>query len=412
MKSGAATIDLPQATGQGFDEAAATQLLAAARALRPLLEANAPRHEKDGELSPDVVAALVAGGFWKMAVPRRWGGLSLSANAMAQVAAELAKGDPATAWVIGVMNSAVWLTSLLPDATQREIFANGVPRVSSVGGPPGKAVSTEGGYIVNGRWGYGSGSHHADYIYCTITEPDGGTGPGGAFIAPASELTIDRTWNVAGMQGSGSDTIVATDLFIPTQRVYLMSNGLAGNRMPGQVCNGEVTDCWPVFPLLRSKALGVLVGIAEAILEAVTEDGGARPILYTSYQHKIDSPVFRAGVGKAAAQIRAARHLMNNSTSLLDTAAIEGREATYQERGDSRGDAAMAVDLLMEAVDRLMNLAGSSSFALSNKTQRYWRDFSVGSRHAVLLPETGYEVAGGVLLGLAPDKNVVMPDFI
>src|SRR3546814_4169169 len=172
---------------------------------------------------------------------------------MAQVAAEIAKGDPASAWVIGVMNSAVWLTSLLPDVAQREVFANGVPRVSSVGGPPGKAVSVDGGYIINGRWGYGSGSHHADYIYCAITEPDGRQGPGGAFIAPAGDYKIDRTWNVAGMQGSGSDTIVATDLFVPTHRVYLMSNGMVGNRLAGQVCNGEVTGRWPVFPLLRDR---------------------------------------------------------------------------------------------------------------------------------------------------------------
>src|SRR3546814_14083898 len=69
----------------------------------------------------------------------------------------------------------------------------------------------------------------------------------------SGDYKTDRTWNVAGRQGSESDTIFATDLFVPTHRVYLMSNGMVGNRLAGQVCNGEVTDRWPVFPLLRDR---------------------------------------------------------------------------------------------------------------------------------------------------------------
>jgi 3-hydroxy-9,10-secoandrosta-1,3,5(10)-triene-9,17-dione monooxygenase len=396
----------------GFNMEAGMMLLQKAKELRPLLAKHAAQHEDAGELSTEVVETLAAAGFWKMAVPRRWGGLCISSNMMAQIAGELAKGCPSTAWVIGVMNSGVWLTSLLPDAAQRAVFANGIPRVSSVGGPPGIAKSTEGGYTINGRWGYGSGSHHAEWIYCAISEPDGGQGPGGGFAAPASDFKIERTWRVAGMKGTGSDTIVAKDLFVPAERVYLMKNGMVGNRMPGQKLSGSITDRWPVFALLRSKALGVLVGIAEGLLEQLLSDKGKRPILYTTYAQKIDSAVFRAGMGKAAAQIRAARHLMDHSTNTLDAAALQNREPTYEERGRSRGDAAMAVDLLMNAVDSLMNLAGSGSFALESNIQRYWRDFSVGSRHAVLLPEMGFEASGGILLGLEPDKNIAPPDFI
>jgi alkylation response protein AidB-like acyl-CoA dehydrogenase len=404
--------DVDTATDNGFDAQAGRMLLEKAKALRPLLAKHAPQHEEKGELSQEVVETLAAAGFWKMAVPRRWGGLSIASNMMAQIAAELAKGCPSTAWVIGVMNSGVWLTSILPDAAQRAVFANGIPRVSSVGGPPGVARSTEGGYIINGRWGYGSGSHHAEWMYCVIGEPDGGQGPGGGFVAPISDFKIEHTWRVVGMKGTGSDTLIAKDLFVPSDRVYLMKNGLVGNRMPGQKLCAAVTDRWPVFALLRSKALGVLVGIAEGLLEQVIADKGKRPILYTTYTRKIDSAVFRAGVGKAAAQVRTARHLMDHSTSTLDEAALENREPTYEERGRSRGDAALAVHLLMEAVDSLMNLAGSSGFALESSTQRYWRDFSVGSRHAVLLPDMGFEVSGGILLGLEPEKNIAPPDLI
>lgn len=405
----AATTIVPE---EGFSEAQDQALIDKAKALRPLLARFAQQHENQGELSPEVVQALDEGGFWKMAVPRRWGGLCTSAYTMARVAAELAKGCPSSAWVIGVMNSGIWLVSLMPDALQEDIFANGVPRVSSVGVPKGKARKVDGGYLVSGRWGYGSGSHHAQWLHCPIGEPDGGEGPGGLFIAPQADMSIVSTWDVAGMKGTGSDTIVAEDLFVPEHRVVLFKNGGMGPERPGAQHTGEVSDYWAMMPLLRAKGLGVLVGTVEALLECALGDNSDRLLVHTKYAHKRDSQVFQEQIGQSAAEIRAAGMLMDNTTRSLDVAALERRATTYDERVANRGDAALSVTLLGRAADRLMDLMGSSGFSTSNPAQRYWRDFSTGSRHAVTLPSVGYEVFGRAQLGFPIEDNITLPDFI
>lgn len=407
-----ATSPLANHVEVGFSAEADEQMIANARSLVPLLAQHAQQHEDEGQLSPEVVSALSEAGFWKMAIPRRWGGLSISANAMARAAGELAKGCPSSAWVIGVMNSNGWLVSLMPDAIQEEVFAKGVARISGVGSPPGKARKVAGGYIVSGRWGYGSGSHHAEWVHCPIAEPDGAEGPGGVFVAPIEDIQILRTWNVTGMKGTGSNTLVADELFVPKHRVILYRDGGMGSARPGAVHTGEVTDFWAPLPLLRSKGLGVLHGTVSGLLDAAIGANAQRPIVHTNYKQKIASPVFQAGIGEAAAWIRAAGTLMDKTTRSLDAAALGRRTTTYEERAENRGDAALALQLMNLASDKLMNLMGSSAFTTENPAQRFWRDYNIGARHAVNLSEPGFEVSGRALLGMPPEDNITLPDFI
>jgi 3-hydroxy-9,10-secoandrosta-1,3,5(10)-triene-9,17-dione monooxygenase len=394
----------------GFDEDAGRKLIERAKQLHPLLLRNAPLNEQRGELTEEVIAALVEVEVWKMAVPRRWGGLCLSSNSMACVAAELAKGCPSTAWVVGVMNSAVWLASVTPDRIQEDLFSRSIPRMCSVGSPPGTATAVSGGYSVSGRWGYASGSHHADWAYLMVTTLDGGAGTPGVVVLPMSEVTIDRTWLVSGMKGTGSDTIVMQNVFVPRHRCCSVAEVLNVSAPGMKKHFGEPSDYWSALPLLRSKAMGVLVGTVEGLLKCVADGVKNKPIVQTTYAHKSDSSVFQAGIGEAAGKIRTARLLLASTTHSVDAAALARRPLTPDERAANRGETAVAVELLSFASDKLMNLAGSSAFADSNSAQRYWRDYNMAARHAVHLYEVGYEVYGRALLGVEP--NIVPPDFV
>ena len=97
-------------------------MIAKARSLRPLLAANAQKHEDQGELSPEVVAALSESGFWTMPVPRRWGGLCTSAGEMFNVYVELSKGCPSTSWVLAIMNGGILTAARMSAESQKEVF--------------------------------------------------------------------------------------------------------------------------------------------------------------------------------------------------------------------------------------------------------------------------------------------------
>lgn len=118
-------------TAFGFDNAAGEQVLAGVKDLRPLIESKAAEQEANGELSVEVVEALDAVGAFRLAGPLRVGGLAQSSQMMAEVAAELAKACPSTAWVYTIYNSCLWFASKLPAVTQARVFDGGVPRFCS-----------------------------------------------------------------------------------------------------------------------------------------------------------------------------------------------------------------------------------------------------------------------------------------
>jgi alkylation response protein AidB-like acyl-CoA dehydrogenase len=373
------------------------QLVTDAASLRPLLEDAAAAHEADGELLPEVVGALEAIGAFKMGAPRRLGGLGVSLTTMSDVVIELAKGCPSTAWVVSIINSCVWAASQTPLRMQRELFVDGVPKICQPQTVPGTAVSDGDDYLISGRWSYGSGSHHSDWALCRVAQDKV------MMIAavPLSDLAIENTWQVAGMRGTGSDTLIAKDVRVPADRVCLASEMVRPkDGTEGYVV--ELTDRFGYVPFLRSKALGVLVGIAEGLLEAAMSMAD-KPLLTTTYERKRDSAVFQAKVGEAAAKINAAKLVMYDGAGSNDRAAADGRSLDYAERSTNRGNVGVAIDLLTSAVDMLMTLSGSSAFANSNRAQRFWRDFGVSSRHIAFSVDASYEIYGRYKLGVDPN---------
>jgi 3-hydroxy-9,10-secoandrosta-1,3,5(10)-triene-9,17-dione monooxygenase len=386
-------------TRSGFDDKLGAELVERARELRPLLANHAARHEEIGELTSEVVTPLIDLNVFSMAVPRRWGGGCVSANYMAQVALELAKGCPSTSWVVTVMNSNGWMVSTTPDAMQEAVFGSGDARLCGVFSPPGKLVREGDGYRVSGRWPYASGSHHATWAYCPAKTADG---EDGVVAIRMSDTTIENTWHVTGMKGSGSDTVVAANAPVAASCYVSMTQMLDGDRT-GNKHFGEATDYWPALPLLRAKVLGVLVGIAEALLETVVETTKGRPVLQTTYARKSDSQAYQVGIGEASARIAGARVIMDQTTRRIDAAALARQPMSYAQRTEIRALGALAVDMLATAVDQLMTLGGSGVFAQASIAQRYWRDFSIGSRHTALIPAVGYEVHGRQVLQVEPN---------
>lgn len=389
-----------------FRKDSAERLLADATALRPLLESHAAAHEEKGELAAEVIEALDKIGAFSMSAPRRIGGLSQSSKSMAAVAAELAKGCPSTAWVYTIYNSCLWFASKLPQAIQKSVFADGIPRICSPQNGMGQLVPDGDGFKLTGRWSYATGSHHAQVTMVPAILPDQQPM---LVVLPMSSVELDYTWQVAGMKGTGSDTVVANEVLVDSASICSFADISA---TPPAVVDStllEPSDYWVNYPLLRAKSLGVLIGCAEGLLDVIMAKSGG-PIIYSSYAHKSDSSAYQAALGEAATKIRAARRLVENSCDRIDEAAIERWVLSIEERTEFRGEGALVVQILTEVVDELMDLGGSSAFGMAGPAQRYWRDFSTAARHVLFNAQVSYETVGRHILGIEP--GIVQPDML
>jgi len=394
----------------GFDDEATEQAVERARGLQPLLREHADETDRLGTPAPACVDALTKAGLWAISVPKRLGGMGGSAAGLLQVSAELAKGDPSVAWVSQIVNGTTWVASLGPDALQDVLFDGGVPRIIGVFNPPGKARPVEGGYIVSGKWNYSSGYRQAEWGMwgVNIVHDDGTVAPGNSVYIPTAETTLENTWDVTGLQGSGSDTAVAEEVFVPHERMVLAERGF-NYVEPGKRNYGSASDFFAQLPMVHRSAAGVPLGTAERLLEVVTEIAKSKPLVGTFFAKAADSQVVAKEIGEAAVKIDSARLLLVNSAELIDSAALEKRKLTERERAQNKAQANYAMQILEEAVSRLMTVAGSSAFNNKNVASRLFRDFNMAARHFGNVPMVGLEVYGRSLLE-CEERNV--PPFM
>src|SRR3954451_5722237 len=222
-----------QTTPASTDEVpSAAELVARARELHPLLKKNAAQGEQDRRVVEESIQALTDAGLFKIATPKRYGGYETSMRTMLDVSAAVAEADGGTAWVLTLTNVCNWMVGLFSERTQDEIFgADPDAKVSGVLAPTATTQKADGGWQVTGKWYYNSGSWHATWagLGIPITDEDGEVVNQGLAFIPRSDLDLEDTWFVAGMKSSGSNCLVAEDVFVPEHRVMLVPPAIGGD---------------------------------------------------------------------------------------------------------------------------------------------------------------------------------------
>jgi 3-hydroxy-9,10-secoandrosta-1,3,5(10)-triene-9,17-dione monooxygenase len=374
--------------------------------LLPDLAAAYAGREEMIEMPPALIDALDRLGAFRLQTPKRVGGLCASAETLTEAAIRVSRANPIAGWQIIVMNSASWVASLSPGRVQKVVFANGVPRMcASTNGSGTIRRQEDGSHVVNGAWHYASGSHYSAWATFPCVGEDGVVYN---VAVPMDRLRIEPTWQVAGMRGTGSDTLVAENVVVGPDQICSMAELWGGAASPERQASAELADRWQLWPLMRAKLLGVCVGAAQGLLDRVIA-AKDKAIMYTSHARRADSSMFQASVGRAASKIETARMLIMDSIRQIDNAAVEGRTMSYAECARLRGLIGVVIELLQPSVDDLMNQLGSSALADSNVAQRFWRDFGSGIRHAIFHGDSSYEITGRQLLGVEP--NLVPPEM-
>lgn len=370
--------------------------------LRPLLARNAAQAERDRRLPAENIEALEAANLFKAMTPRRWGGYGVPLSTALSVHAELAKGCASSAWVTMIVGGCMWVATLLPDRGQEEIFGSQAgSRACGVISPTFKARRVEGGMRVSGKSGFASGCWHSSWaLLGFVVEDDAGKIVDQAIgFAPISEVEIEDTWFIAGMCGTGSNTLVARDLFIPDHRILPLRPAMHGE-YPHKRYSGELSDHWAFAPMLPLLLLGPVVGTGKALLEAIVEGAQKRGITFTTYARQADASIVQHQVAEAALKIDSAWLHAMRAANDMDEAAAARKQMDYLTRARIRGESGYAAKLVREAVDALVSVGGASSFAESNPIQRMWRDANVATRHAMLAAGPDLEMYGRALLGV------------
>jgi alkylation response protein AidB-like acyl-CoA dehydrogenase len=320
---------------------------------------------------------LSAAGIFKMTAPKAYGGVEADFQTQCDVLAEIARGCPSTSWVATIYSAMAWLVGVFPDETQEEIYATGDPRIAGVFSPTGTAVQQDGGFVVNGRWPFNTGCHGATWTVLNVLVGEMPT----CMLAKSADLKILDDWYATGMSATGSNTVVAENVFVPAPRAMPLPDMIEG-RYPARHNADNPYFNLPLAAVLTVNAGGTPVGTARGAMDAFVERLPGRGITYTTYTNKAEAPVRLA-------------------TSLLDDP--RDRPLTMQERVKARAHIAYSTGMAREATDILFYASGASSIQEQMAIQRYQRDIQALSNHAIMHPQTGLELYGRILCGLQPN---------
>ena len=140
-------------------QVSSAELVERARALVPILRERSARAEELRRIPEETVADLVAAGLNRIAQPVRFGGLGHGIETVVEVAMEVGRGCPSTAWMAGQWPGHQFMVGYFPDEAQQEYFATGPDTMSSTASA---ALNTDvevvdGGLRGSARWRFSSG---------------------------------------------------------------------------------------------------------------------------------------------------------------------------------------------------------------------------------------------------------------
>jgi alkylation response protein AidB-like acyl-CoA dehydrogenase len=376
-------------------------ILAAIEEIEPLIAENAAKGETDRRVPDEVVKALEGTGALSVTTPKRFGGLELTLEDKLAVSAAVGKIDGSTAWVVGLINVCAWLASLLPESGQQKIWGeNANAHVAGVLNPTDDVKKVDGGYEISGKWPFASASAYADWylVGMMVKDEKGETIDQGLAFAPKDQMTIDDTWYVAGMKGTGSNTLVADKAFIADDCWYSIPQAIDNEYATEH--KDEILYRNSFIPFLTLILAGPQQGMGRACLDFVIEKAQKRGITYTIFEKQKDSTAFQMEISRAASMLDSSDLMIARSCKDIQDAADAGEKMPYLTRARVRADTSFAINQIRAAIDLLMTAHGAGAFADISPLQRMWRDSNVAGRHAVASPLVNQEVYGKALLGV------------
>lgn len=365
----------------------------------PALKQRAAHTEERRRLPEETVADLLASGLYRIGVPVRYGGLDVDYALALDVAAELGRACPATAWCYGLWVAHAWLVGYWPEPAQEEVFGSNPDALCSSSLNVGRSACTpvDGGYRLSGRWEFSSGCDAASWLMLGVP----GIGERNWALVPRGDYEIVDTWFVSGLKGSGSKDIVVEDIFIPAHRILDVTTAGDGD-WTGWELHGQSRYRVPIPALLGWDLVAPMLGIAQGILDEFI----AKTVGTSRAAKSADSAAVQIRVSEAAAEIDAGRALMDRDVrETLDRADAGGRFTTL-ERAKYRRDKAYVTQLCLQAVNRIFDISGGHGLFESDPLQRFHRDAHAVAHRDTLIMDLGGQEYGRVMLGLDAEGRI------
>ncbi len=375
-------------------------LRAEARALRPLVEAQADATDASLTMTQPVVEAFEKSGLFHLMVPRELGGHEADCATIIDVFEELAHQDGSIGWSQMANASATSYCAFLDPAAAKEMVGHRPGAVfAGQFAPRGQIKRDAEGFRVQSEYGFGSGSGHAAYL--------GGGGfvlddagqpemlesglPGYlCFFVPRDAVEMKGGWDTMGLRGTGSfDYVVPLQyvdagasfwLFEPTVKTGGPFYGLGATALAG----------------LGHAGWGL--GVAQRALDEIGKiatGGRAR----MSGGAIVDQQVFQRDYGERCFALASVRTLVHEVYGRMERRLHAGETLGKPDNDEMMGAVAYMTQICEDIALWSYRCAGSQGLRNPSLVQRCFRDMLTGALH-IFVDRKSYEEHAKNVMGV------------
>jgi alkylation response protein AidB-like acyl-CoA dehydrogenase len=377
----------------------AAEILARARALVPRLRERSDEIEQARRLPDDVVDMLRGAGVFRMGFGRDWGGPELTSIEQTEVIEVLSYGDASAGWCAMIGMDTGLYARFLDQSVAEAMFPSLDMITAGLLFPVGRAERVSGGYRLSGRWQFGSGITHCDWVVSGAfvyrngrpePGPDGDPHDSRFLMVRRDQVEIIDTWYTTGLAGSGSCDYTITDVFVPDEHTLKFDTVRS---RPGPLAQPEVH--------MRNMP-GVPLGVARAALDHVRQIASTK--VHPVSGAWADNYRMQVTIADCEADLLAARSAVYASMRRQWEVLSGGGtldDLTDQERAALPLSRLHAFRSARSIVSRLYDLLHTASIYRPSPMDRWLRDTTTMSQH-VVAQERVLQSAGAYLLGGTP----------
>jgi len=303
-----------------------------ARSLVPLINQERPDGDCQAQLTSNVVTACGEAGLFRMTAPREVCGLESTMTDIVQATEVVSGVDPAVGWYIQNSVPVSRIVASLEREAREAVFAHRNVNFGNASQNQGLAVADGEGFRLSGQWPVVTGVASSEWSGMVGTVTDGGEprlidgNPDvRTFIVPTESLEVLDTWKgVTAMRGTGSNAVVARDIFVPDAFVYSTQQPVLIDR-PYFHTSSIVFNLPPV----AATVIGVLTTAIEAVTQALSQHTAS----VTGVARR-DQPASQEFIAQCRMSFRGMRASLYEISAKVDEAIACGSEITPEMRAD------------------------------------------------------------------------------
>ncbi|WP_338472641.1 acyl-CoA dehydrogenase family protein [Niallia sp. XMNu-256] len=375
------------------DEQIYMKLMESAKRIGQLAEEEALQADQDRTISQNVVDVIIEEGINKLILPKEYGYPQIDFKTFADMVKTVGYYNLSAAWLTyfySLHNS--WI-SFLPKHRMDEIVADG-GLIADIFAPVGKVERCEGGYYLSGKWNYVSGVNYSEWIgLAAVYQFEGEDQPDRlGLCCRVSDLTVLNDWDTLGLRGSGSNSVIADNLFVPEDMTFRFSDMIV-NRKPRKL---EIDEDYlyynvPFFAAFYIGFPAMAMGAAERVLDEYKERTSKRTRIYGNLESA--SPVGQRIMAELSVKHKASIGLMKEYINMLENDNGEYNAGEYN---------AIRVTIIQNCIDIAVKATlaiGATGIKKGIPFEIITRDLIAIGTHITSLYDDGIEAYGKSIFG-------------